>query len=264
MKSVRTKPSCHIRGPRTTGFPACAGTTVLREPEYVSAQAVRRVRHNGEIRWQGGTVYIVGVVVVGHISHNNDDPHPARLRFAPGGRPSPQGGGYERVCTGGVSRADPCVAASATQTRGVRRPARCRPENRVSGDAALPLFTMSNSPVPDVPATTLSFFRTAILVEPQLSRSRGACGAPGYPSSCCHPRGDGGAPTGAILVSCRAGRARRAPCESALPRYREAASRRSAVAVLGRGPLPFPALLPEPSRSLAAGSSCPGGGPDLP
>ena len=31
---------------------------VLREPEYVSAQAVRRVRHNGEIRWQGGTVYI--------------------------------------------------------------------------------------------------------------------------------------------------------------------------------------------------------------
>jgi putative transposase len=31
---------------------------VLREPEYARAQAVRRVRHNGEIRWQGGTVYI--------------------------------------------------------------------------------------------------------------------------------------------------------------------------------------------------------------
>ena len=30
----------------------------MREPEYVSAQAVRRITHNGEIRWQGGTVYI--------------------------------------------------------------------------------------------------------------------------------------------------------------------------------------------------------------
>ena len=31
---------------------------ILREPEYASAQTVRRVRHNGEIKWQGGTVYI--------------------------------------------------------------------------------------------------------------------------------------------------------------------------------------------------------------
>ena len=31
---------------------------VLREPEYASAQAVRRVRHNGEIKWRGATVYI--------------------------------------------------------------------------------------------------------------------------------------------------------------------------------------------------------------
>jgi hypothetical protein len=31
---------------------------ILREPEYSSEHAVRRVRHNGEIRWQGGTVYI--------------------------------------------------------------------------------------------------------------------------------------------------------------------------------------------------------------
>jgi transposase InsO family protein len=31
---------------------------VLREPQYPSDHTVRRVRHNGEIRWQGGTVYI--------------------------------------------------------------------------------------------------------------------------------------------------------------------------------------------------------------
>jgi putative transposase len=31
---------------------------VLREPEYREADVVRRVRHNGEIRWQGGTVYV--------------------------------------------------------------------------------------------------------------------------------------------------------------------------------------------------------------
>lgn len=31
---------------------------VLREPDYDRDHAVRRVRHSGEIRWQGGTVYI--------------------------------------------------------------------------------------------------------------------------------------------------------------------------------------------------------------
>ena len=31
---------------------------VLREPGYGRDHAVRRVRHSGEIRWQGGTVYI--------------------------------------------------------------------------------------------------------------------------------------------------------------------------------------------------------------
>ena len=35
----------------------------------------------------------VGVVVVGHTSCNNYDPHPARLRFASAVLPSPQGGG---------------------------------------------------------------------------------------------------------------------------------------------------------------------------
>jgi putative transposase len=31
---------------------------VLRAPDYGADQAVRRVRHNGEIRWQGNTIYI--------------------------------------------------------------------------------------------------------------------------------------------------------------------------------------------------------------
>jgi transposase InsO family protein len=31
---------------------------VLREPDYDSKQEVRRVRHNGEIRWNGSTIYI--------------------------------------------------------------------------------------------------------------------------------------------------------------------------------------------------------------
>jgi putative transposase len=31
---------------------------VLREPEYSSDHEVRRVRHNGEIKWQGRTVYV--------------------------------------------------------------------------------------------------------------------------------------------------------------------------------------------------------------
>jgi transposase InsO family protein len=31
---------------------------VLREPDYAVGHTVRRVRHNGEIRWQGNTIYI--------------------------------------------------------------------------------------------------------------------------------------------------------------------------------------------------------------
>jgi putative transposase len=37
---------------------------VLREPDYASADAVRRVRHNGEIKWQGAAVYI-GEALIG-------------------------------------------------------------------------------------------------------------------------------------------------------------------------------------------------------
>src|SRR5262249_50088764 len=31
---------------------------ILREPEYSADHEVRRVRHSGEIKWQGGTIYI--------------------------------------------------------------------------------------------------------------------------------------------------------------------------------------------------------------
>jgi transposase InsO family protein len=31
---------------------------ILREPEYSADHEVKRVRHNGEIRWHGGTIYI--------------------------------------------------------------------------------------------------------------------------------------------------------------------------------------------------------------
>jgi putative transposase len=36
---------------------------VLREPEYGGEHAVRRVRRNGEIRWQGSTVYITEALI---------------------------------------------------------------------------------------------------------------------------------------------------------------------------------------------------------
>jgi putative transposase len=47
---------------------------ILREPSYRTDVAVRRVRHNGEIRWQGNTIYINAALVgepVGLIE--NDD-----------------------------------------------------------------------------------------------------------------------------------------------------------------------------------------------
>lgn len=36
---------------------------VLREPTYSGDHAVRRVRHNGEIRWQGNTIYISAALI---------------------------------------------------------------------------------------------------------------------------------------------------------------------------------------------------------
>jgi putative transposase len=37
---------------------------ILREPQYTSEHAIRRVRHNGEIKWRGNTIYI-GTALVG-------------------------------------------------------------------------------------------------------------------------------------------------------------------------------------------------------
>jgi hypothetical protein len=36
---------------------------ILREPHYGPDHAVRRVRHNGEIRWQGNTIYISAALI---------------------------------------------------------------------------------------------------------------------------------------------------------------------------------------------------------
>ena len=66
-------------------------------------------------------------------------------------------------------------------------------------------------------------------------------------------RGVGGAPGGSSLELVALVSARRHACEAwALPRNREAASRRSTVALSAQGPLPLPALLPAPVRRLHA------------
>ncbi len=47
---------------------------VLHEPTYASDHTVRRVRHNGEIRWQGSTIYISAALIgepVGLIENND-------------------------------------------------------------------------------------------------------------------------------------------------------------------------------------------------
>jgi len=47
---------------------------VLREPSYGGDHTVRRVRHNGEIRWQGNTIYISAALIgepVGLIENND-------------------------------------------------------------------------------------------------------------------------------------------------------------------------------------------------
>lgn len=46
---------------------------VLREPDYGSEHVVRRVRHNGEIKWQGNTIYITTALIgepVGLVEHD--------------------------------------------------------------------------------------------------------------------------------------------------------------------------------------------------
>jgi len=48
--------SWYARSPR--GYPRR-----LEDPEYAEADQVRRVRHNGEIRWSSGTVYVSSVLI---------------------------------------------------------------------------------------------------------------------------------------------------------------------------------------------------------
>ena len=67
------------------------------------------------------------------------------------------------------------------------------------------------------------------------------------------PRSEGGRSAGRrIALTCRARKARRHACEAwAVPRNRDAASRRSTVALSAQGPLPSPAS-PDPARRLIA------------
>lgn len=47
---------------------------ILREPSYGADAAIRRVRHNGEIKWQGNTIYISAALIgepVGLIENND-------------------------------------------------------------------------------------------------------------------------------------------------------------------------------------------------
>jgi hypothetical protein len=100
----------------------------------------------------------------------------------------------------------------------------------------------------------------------QFLRSRVRCcvGVSLLPVRSTRPhRGVGGAPGGSSLELVALVSARRHACEAwALPRNREAASRRSTVALSAQGPLPLPALLPAPVRRLhATGRVCPAAGP---
>ena len=49
---------------------------VLREPSYANDHVVRRVRHNGEVRWNGNTIYISEALVgepIGLVEHDDGD-----------------------------------------------------------------------------------------------------------------------------------------------------------------------------------------------
>jgi transposase InsO family protein len=46
---------------------------ILREPEYSADHEVRRVRHGGEIRWQGGTIYITAALAGEPVGLLEDD-----------------------------------------------------------------------------------------------------------------------------------------------------------------------------------------------
>lgn len=56
---------------------------VLREPSYDGDHAVRRVRHNGEIRWQGSTVYISAALIGEPIGLVENDDGGWTARYGP-------------------------------------------------------------------------------------------------------------------------------------------------------------------------------------
>jgi putative transposase len=56
---------------------------VLREPEYGPDHAVRRVRHNGEIRWQNSTIYITAALIGEPIGLVEDEDGSWTVSFGP-------------------------------------------------------------------------------------------------------------------------------------------------------------------------------------
>jgi transposase InsO family protein len=56
---------------------------VLREPSYGADQAVRRVRHNGEIRWQGNTIYVSAALIGEPVGLIEDDDGDCTVCYGP-------------------------------------------------------------------------------------------------------------------------------------------------------------------------------------
>ncbi|HEX2344154.1 MAG TPA: IS481 family transposase [Vicinamibacterales bacterium] len=56
---------------------------VLREPEYGSEHTVRRVRHNGEIRWQNSTIYLTEALVGEPVGLLDDEHGDWTVSFGP-------------------------------------------------------------------------------------------------------------------------------------------------------------------------------------
>ena len=136
-------------------------------------------------------------------------------------------------------------------------------------EAVRPLFTMSNSPAHAACAAAAVRYQLSLPVRPRIRVARVCLIPQHHPEPFLQPppnRGGGGAPGGASLETSRARRARRHACEAwAVPRNRDAASRRSTVALSAQGPLPSPALPPDAVRRLhAAGRNVPGRGPGRP
>jgi putative transposase len=56
---------------------------VLRTPEYATDHVVRRVRHNGEIRWQGNTIYISSALIGEPIGLREDEDSTWAVSYGP-------------------------------------------------------------------------------------------------------------------------------------------------------------------------------------